>query len=191
MTVWSLTITVVKPDKLTDVTNELFFDEDIALNKFNNINNIFIESFKEDFNLFADNNIKFEDYLHNSLIYNVNNDLYKYLHYVFEDNGHEIIITLKQKTDKIMENNKIYVVVEHTRKDKFCENESIIKNVFKDKDTAISYAKEYSRNFMDNYDYIVEDKINFIYDCLLDNDPSNEAEYQDYMEISVLEHTLK
>lgn len=178
MTVWSLTTTVVKPDKLTEVTNELFFDEDIALNKFNNINNIFIESFKEDFNLFADNNTKFEDYLHNSLIYNVNNDLYKYLHYVFEDNGNEIIIMLNQKTDKIMENNKIYTVVEHTRKDKFCENESVIKDVFKDKDTAISYAKEYARQFMDTYDYIVENKIDFIYDCLLDNDPSNEAEYQ-------------
>lgn len=90
---------------------------------------------------------------------------------------------------------KVFVVDSFIRDDKNLEHSSGVIDVFSNLDAAIKCAKVEAMN---NIDYYMNIKIDELEDtektkfyCCLDKDPSDEAEYPQYMVITVTEHELK
>lgn len=93
---------------------------------------------------------------------------------------------------------KVYVVDQFTRDDKNVEFGSGTIDVFDNVEAAIKCAKAEVAKELNNYGgnsygHLREDapEGDLKYYCCLDSDPDNEAEYADYMVITVKEHTLK
>lgn len=88
---------------------------------------------------------------------------------------------------------KVYVIEEFTRNDEFCEYDSGIVAVLFNEEAAIKRARDHAYKNVETYGYIREDvpENNLKYYCCLDSDPSNEAEYANYMTITVTEHEVE
>lgn len=86
-----------------------------------------------------------------------------------------------------------YVIEEFKRNDEYVEYGSEVIAIYDNLEEAIKHTKCIENDYISHYGYRIEEEAddNIVYNVTLDTDPENEAEYADFVILTITKHKIK